>query len=191
MNSVVKYNALVTAGLWSRPAKLILLDLIEVFLNQRIPPNHITFGKAVAVDPLPVDPTNEDSFVFAEFDPAYDYRFPGVDGFLYRRVDLSALQPGEQLQVIAPEFPFTTHDVLAQINTVLGTALTTDDLINEVFNVGSAELRITASLNAWCWQGNLAVPVVFTGNIPFGSRITEDGFPRITEDGAFLIVDSQ
>lgn len=190
MNSVARYNAIVAAAQWARPAQELALDLIAVFLPQRIPASKITLGLASPVDPLPLNPLDEDSFVQAEIDPAYDYRFPGDDGFLYRRLSLSVVQPRENVQVIAPEFPFAVHHVLNQINTVLGTQLRPEDIVNELYDVGASELRIRATDSSWCWLGSLAVPVVFTGNIPFGARLTEAGLPRMTEDGRFRIIET-
>lgn len=186
MDPVAKYNAIVSAARFNRPKKEMLLELVSVFLKEPLSIHKVTFGKAAYIDQRPEVLTDPDTFVQAEIDPAYDYRFPGENGFLYRRLPNTAwvAQPGREL--IAPEFPFTTADMLESINLCYSVNLTEEDIINDEYDFGDVVFRLRMHPNSWCWFGTRVLPVVF--GIPSDARLTQDGDIRVTEAGDVRIV---
>lgn len=189
MNPVLKYDELLARADFNRPATAILLDLIHVFLDYEIPLNKIVFYNAAPVDQRPAVPTDEDSFVRADIDPAYDYRLPGDNGFLYRRLALTLLAPravdGLEPVVLQEQYPFTTHSLLFQINRFYNIQLRPEDLVNEVFDDNTVEVRLKAQPGSYCWQGEAVLPVQLA--IPSKARITPNGRMRITSSGAIRV----
>lgn len=187
----LKYEKIIQDALFLRPAKEILLDLVHVFLEYEIPIDKITFGKASALDQRPEVPTDPDTFVQAEIAQDYDYRFPGANGFLYRRIPLGMATVNQGLEIYAPDFPFTTWDVLDQINRFMNLALLPEDVINETYDLGSVVFLLQADPGSWNWEGGRVMPVVFPDNLPSNTRITTDANPRITTDGSMRVAIGQ
>lgn len=186
-DQAAKYEKIIVEANFVRPAKEILLDLIHVYLNYQIPLNKITFGQAAPLDQRPDTPIDPDSFVQAEIDPEYDYRFPGENGFLYRRIPLGAATVNADMEIFAPEFPFTVHDVLDQVNRFMNLNLQPEDVLDETFEAGAVVFLLRASPNSWVWSGGRVIPMVFKDTLPNNARITADGAPRITTDGSVRI----
>lgn len=187
MDPIAKYNAIVVAAQFNRPSLDILHELVHVFLEEIIPKNKLYFGTARLLDQRPLLLTDPDTFVQAEIEPDYDYRFPGENGFLYRRIPVTAWV-GNALELMAPEFPFTTYDVLEQINRKYSLQLSEDDVVNTEYDFGDSLFTLQMHPESYCWFGTRVLPMNFSG-IPNNGRVTHDGGVRITSGGGVRVIE--
>lgn len=180
MDPIAKYNAIVAAAQFNRPKKQLLHELIHVFLEHEIPLDKLTFEEAGPLDQRPLILTDPDSFVRCDIDPAYDYRFPGDNGFLYRRLPIAAAVGQTDVELVAPEYPFATWDMLDRINNFYSLALTPEDVYNDEYVFGDTVFTLRMQPGSWCWFGTRVLPVRF--GIPSNARATDTNDYRVTED---------
>lgn len=190
MDPIAKYNKLVTDANFNRDPAEILLDLIHVYLDYQIPLNRIKFYEAGLLDQRPDILTDEDAFVRADIDPAYDYRFPGDNGFLYRRLPASALAARalSGIEPVTGSFPFRSMDLLLQLNRYYQVQLSPDDVLDEEYDFGATVFTLRFAPTSWCYQGEIVVPVTW-GGYTDGLRITANGAPRQVQTLALRIAD--
>lgn len=134
----------------------LLMDLIYETNGNRIPLDKIKFGIAREVDQRPDLDFDANTFIPVEIDPAYDDRFgKGVAGLMYRRHNLGLYTKDVDLTVVAPLFlPFTIHDILEQINTLLPYPVAPEEVINyEYKTMEQVDFGVTlkARKDAYIW----------------------------------------
>ena len=152
------YKALVEAGGFDKPAKEVALDLIFESTGVRLPPHVVTLGVPRTLDQRPDVLTDEDTYVPAEIDEAYDDRFPGDNGFMYRRVGFDALEELVTVPTVLPAAPYRIHDALQAISAAMRLKLTIDDLENDLVAPG-APLVVRATKTSLVWTGEVTLTV--------------------------------
>lgn len=139
---------------FDRPEKLVICDLIYVSNKYRLQPPQVEFGLPKELDQRPDIEDDPNSYIDAVVNPKYDHRMvPAETGFLYRRIPLAALRPADEHSIIPPAVPFTTYDILDQINAQFGVQLTEDDLENIEYTDMEDAFIIRAKPTSKIWTG--------------------------------------
>jgi len=173
---------LLEEGDFDRPAIDIVLDLIYITNQIRVPKDKVVFGNPEELDQRPDLDLDANTFVPAEFDPTWDDRYRGENGFLYRRLPLDTLTPDPDVKLIAPEFPFYLHDLLPAIRAKFGAQFSAQDIENQLIPNEFIEVRLRAAEHSLLWIGS--VPIDIEGMIALeGIRVTRDGHYRVTTTG--------
>ena len=149
----------------NRPGIEILLDLISIY-NQgyRLEPHQVEFGDPQDLDTRPdiLDDTN--SFIPAEVDASVDSRLvPGNTGFLYARLPLGVLKKDKEYDIDPLPVPFSTYQILDQINDQYNTQLTEDDLEDTEYVSMDDWFYIHAKPSSKVWIGTKRIDVVGDG----------------------------
>lgn len=168
----------------------IALDLIYAATEQQFPVEKIDLWIPRAIDVRPDLETDPNTFIGADVDGEYDDRYgpPTDDGFLYRRLPLSILLRPANLDIDLPEtFPFTTHDILPQLNIALNAQLTVNDVLNDEYTSIEDVLQVRAHPQSLAWIGAL----VIERNSAVGGRLLEDNTLRVTEDGTVRALETE
>ena len=168
---------------FNRPSQDIAIDLIHAATGQRLPLPKIKFGRARPIDQRTDVVDDEDSFVPVEIDEDYDHRFPGNNGFLYRRIPLSLLTQNRTLQINPPAEEFYLHDVLDQINQQLSAQLTAEDVVNKRLDLRMTEIRLQATTQSLVWMDTATTAATIYHQLRI-LRTTQDGLVRDTGTGA-------
>lgn len=168
---------------FDRPSEEIAIDLIHAASGVRLPLPKIRFGRARSIDQRTEVVDDEDSFVPVEIDENYDGRFPGNNGFLYRRVPMSVLTKNRTLQINPPAEEFYLHDVLDQINQQLSAQLTTEDVVNKRLDLRMTEIRLQATAHSLVWMDTATTAATIYHQLRI-LRTTQDGLVRDTGTGA-------
>lgn len=139
---------------FKRPNPEIVCDLIYIAVGYRLETWAVKFGKTKELDPRPDIEDDPNSYIPAKVDPKFDYRMkPGNTGFVYMRVPLAAIRPVDDELIQPLAIPFTTYDILPQINKQLGLALTRDDLENIEYTTMDDDFKIVAKPDSMVWIG--------------------------------------
>lgn len=150
---------------FNRPEKEILCDLIYISNQYKLTPSVVEFGEVMELDQRPDIEDDPNSYIEAEVNPSFDFRMkPGETGFLYHRLPLSGLRTVEDTVIIPPALPFTTYDILDQINRQLGIELTEDDLVDVQYTSLDGDFVITAKPGSKVWIGSKTINVQGGGN---------------------------
>lgn len=168
---------------FDRPSEEIAIDLIHAASGVRLPLPKIRFGRARSIDQRTEVVDDEDSFVPVEIDENYDGRFPGNNGFLYRRIPMSVLTKNRMLQINPPAEDFYLHDVLDQINQQLNARLSVDDVVNRPLNVRMTQVRLQAAEQSLVWTESATTDLTIYHRLRI-LRVTQDGKVRDTASGA-------
>lgn len=78
---------------------------------------------------------------------------------------------------------FTTHDLIESINSVCGSNLQADDLINETFTLGKDAVTLKVSPDSLGYKGQFSVLVFGKKEVPF---VTKKGELIVTSDNRVL-----
>lgn len=139
----------------------ILMDLIYEATDQRFPLDKINFGDPRELKTRPGDSLAPNTHIPVKVDVAFDRRYAIPEaGFLYRRREIHEhLKDIDWSQVIIRKLPFTTADVLPQINDQLSYPIQScevDDLtydsIDQLLAYGLIIQAAPDSL-LWCSEG--------------------------------------
>ena len=149
----------------NRPGIEILLDLISIY-NQRyrLEPHQVQFGDPQDLDTRPdiLDDTN--SFIPAVVDSNVDSRLvPDNTGFLYARLPLGILKKDKEYDIDPLPVPFSTYQILDQINDQYACQLTEDDLEDTVYTSMDDWFNIYAKPTSKVWIGKRRIDVVGDG----------------------------
>lgn len=167
---------------FNRPAKEIALDLIYLHNRYKVPPPAIQFAPPKELDQRPEIEDDPNTYVLVNIDRKVDARFTGyANGFMYRRLPLAGIVGDPDYVIPSPAFPFTTHDILDQINEQLGTQFTEDDIEETTFTSTDDEPILRASGKSLVWigfrhikiQGFGTQDVLFTDDILDGFYIAD------------------
>lgn len=135
----------------ARPAADIALDLVCMAGEFSLTAEQVTLG----VPELPEDRVDlaDDTTVWLPLtlDPSVAADFPGLTGVRYRRIPLSWVTQNRVLR-FRHAYPFSTLDVLSELNAQLGTQFTTDDVVDRTYT--SEEdiffLEVKPESLVWC-----------------------------------------
>lgn len=150
---------------YDKPSKEIALQQIFIATGYTAPAAKVTFGAASELDPFPAVPTDENTFVPFDIDPLEDSRFVGDNGFLYQRLDLSIITPAADIPSVPLEYPFTTHEALPLLNSLMGTQLDENDVENDTHTNPAIPVKLRAKKTSIAWVGEKEVNPV--GNHQF------------------------
>ncbi|MNU19726.1 hypothetical protein D3C71_79590 [compost metagenome] len=173
---------LLEEGDFDRPAIDIVLDLIYITNQIRVPKEKVVFGVPEKLDQRPDIIVDANTFIPVDFDPDWDDRYRGENGFLYRRLPLSVLTPDPDVHLRAMEFPFHLHDLLPAIRAKFNTQFTTLDLEDQLIENEFEEIQLRAAETSLLWIGE--TPIDIEGMMPLENiRVTTDGRYRVTTQG--------
>lgn len=140
---------------YNRPAEQILYDLLFYTGGAWLPKDSLSFGEPRPLGPFPGDPYQRDTILEVTVGPAASDRQRGSVSIRYAKLNL-----GEQPQVVEGDvqvtsFPFTSHQLLPQLNALYGLQLDVVDLVNVVYREPSAEYAVQADPKSLVWRGGL------------------------------------
>ena len=172
---------------FNKPSKELALEQIYETYQIKLPATRVRLGIPRVADPR-VDVLNDpNTFVPAKVDRDYNTLFQGQPGFVYLRLQLSDV-PGAQGLLIDPlTYPFSTLDLLPQINTQLGTQLTGEDVVNETFTSLHASFELTAHPHSLVWVGHTLVTLYIENLGDY--RQLENGALRLQENGEIRLLE--
>lgn len=152
----MKLHQFLVACNFNRPAAEILADLIWLSTKYRVSLPHTVFLSPRPLDQRPdmVDDTN--TYITAQIDPNWDAEFPGDNGFLYYRVPLAWVTQGKTL-VITHALPYSTHEVLDEVNAQLELQLTSQDVLDQQYTDEQQSFELVAAPQSLVWC-NAAYP---------------------------------
>ncbi len=178
----MSYLRYIQARGFNRATKEIAVDLINYFNKFELPVDILTFGTPRFLDQRPDVDNDPDTFVPAEINELYSYMYPGVNGFLYHRLDIAVLLQGKTLIINPPGPVYRVHDVLGQINYQLGAKLEKDDLQNDTYESSQPLVDLRVSEKSLVWYGAEKIEVA-QGTTTVYVRVTQDGELRLTQEG--------
>lgn len=145
---------------FDRPDEEIVCDLINIANGYKLYPAVVQFGVPQVFDPRRDVDEDINTYIPAVVDPSFDQRMvPDETGFLYTRVPLAALRLVENIKIVPPSLPFSTYDVLDQINVQLKTRLTEEDLENTEYTTLDDDFIIRAKPTSKVWIGERLLAV--------------------------------
>lgn len=151
---------------FNRQTEIIALDLIALSTGYRIPISKINFGTPVVMDIRPDLDSYPNTYCSAFVNRQYDSRIGGKTGFLYRRLPFNLLEPGDtSTKISPPKTPFKTSDVLDQINLILNSKLTLNDVVELSYSGEDDEMTLLTNPDSLVWIG-IKTFTVDTGHIP-------------------------
>lgn len=183
----MSYLRYIQARGFNRSTKEIAVDLINYFNKYELPGDVLTFGKPRFLDQRPDLDNDPDTFVPAEIDELYSQNYPGVNGFLYRRLEIGILLQGKVLIINPPGPTYQIHDVLGQINYQLGTRLSTDDLLNDTYEANQPLVDLRVSPDSLAWYGQEKVDAAQETTTVY-VRVTQSGHARLTQEELTRII---
>lgn len=119
-------------GFFNRQRKLILIDLIFASTGIFLDVDEVTFGAASALDAVPNDDTDENTFIEITMENGRDDRFQGQNGLLYRRVRFSEV--GINTFAGSVSFPTTIYSLLPLLSSKFGVLVTKEDVEDRAYN---------------------------------------------------------
>lgn len=156
---------LVMACDFERPEIEILCDLIYHSTGYRLSPSRVVFQDPQVLDPRLDVEDDVNTYIPARVDPKFDSRLvPGKTGFLYTRLPIGAVIVDDMVPITPPEFPFTTLDILDQINDQLKLNLTADDIENKTYTSPDEDFVISTNAKSKIWIGERKILVSGGGN---------------------------
>lgn len=144
----------------NKTSRSILLDLIYASLGTRLLPDDITWGTPEAFEPYPDDDFKRDTRLqlLASEDAKY---VRGRKSVTYRRLNLVDLEPVSQNVVTSRGFPFSTYEVLDQLNLIYGVMLEEDDVYDLQYTHMAGPFVLRAKPGSLAWLGELEFAVEF------------------------------
>mgnify|MGYP001070252121 CR=1 FL=1 len=145
----------------NKTSRSILLDLIYASLGARLLPDDITWGEPEAYEPYPDDDFKRDTRLqlIASDDAKY---VKGRKSVTYRRLRLAQLESVSQNVVTSRGFPFSTYEVLDQLNLIYGVMLEEDDVYDIQYTHMAGPFVLRAKPGSLAWVGELEFAVEFT-----------------------------
>lgn len=163
----------------------ILMDLIYESTGQRIPLEHVKFGKPVELDARPDLKFDPNTFIPARVNPRYDNRYNSSgSGFMYRRRSIFEHIQGCSFNGVAIySLPAKLTDLLEQINRCLPYPIAKED-VSEV-EITSLEqiqkgIRFAAHPESilWCEGGIVPIDTRALEGIPLVTVTQLNGFKK-------------
>lgn len=144
----------------NKTSRSILLDLIYASLGARLLPDDITWGVPEAFEPYPDDDFKRDTRLqLIASEDAKQVR--GRKSVTYRRLRLASLEPVSQNVVTSRGFPFSTYEVLDQLNLIYGVMLEEDDVYDIYYTDMAGPFILRAKPGSLAWVGELEFAVEF------------------------------
>lgn len=150
------------------------LALEQIFTSTKYaaPASKVKFGIPSELDQFPNIQVDENTFVPVEIDEAFGDTFDGASGFIYRRLSMDVLEIKSDIKIIPLQYPYTVHEILPQINALLNTKLSEQDVVNEQYFDNDTPFVLTAGPASLAWidskQLTISDPLQkFLFNAPF------------------------
>lgn len=173
---------------YKKPSEEIVRDLIWYSCGLRLPPEMITFGKPEPFEPYPNDPIHRNTVVRTSGIIKKTRYFKGSQIIRYCRLNLNEVanhQPNRT--IVIDRYPFTTYDILDQVNEIWGLMLSREDVIDTLYESHQADFVIRASPDSLVWIGELdfsdQAPNILTKVRLNGFKKYSLGLPRPFLDG--------
>ena len=121
-------------------------------------PSDAVWGVPVAFDPTLEDAYQRDTTLVITM-PVTDLVYTGPATLTYSRIDLGTLVPASANVITMPDVPFSTYDILTQINTVYALGLTEDDVQDVQYINDQGPFNLIAKPGSLAWKNTLALTV--------------------------------
>lgn len=172
---------------FNRPAEDVLIDLIYISTKFRVSKHHIKFGLPMELDQRPDIDDDENTFIPIAIDPAYDSRFAGSNGVMYRRLPFDSLIVKVDMKIRIDHFPFYPEELLSQFNIKYGLQLTVADIDNtEVTSIEGFKMKISPT--SLIWIGGID-PELSYGGLDLAGLILKTKLAGFDKTGGFPIAD--
>lgn len=142
---------------FDKPSKEIALEQIYSATGFTAPANKVVLGVASKLDQFPNVVTDENSFAPADFDPTWGTLYEGENGFIYRRLGLDEIAPNSEIPSVPITYPFTTHQGLNLLNSLLGTQMDETDLEDDTYPSAATPVVLRAKPGSVAWVGTRTV----------------------------------
>lgn len=148
---------------FNRPAEEVLIDLIYMSTKYRINKHHIKFGIPQELDQRPDIDDDENTFISIAIDPAYDDRFSGANGVMYRRLPFDSLEVKVEMNIRIDHYPFYPAELLSQFNVKYGLQLTIADIDNTEHKTLDVPFVMKISPTSLIWFGSIDPGLTYGG----------------------------
>lgn len=139
------------------PAKTLVSNMIYALYGVSIP-SIASWSEPVAYSPILEDTYQRDTAVVLAM-PMGTIGITGKATIRYSRISLASLNTESSAPMTMESVPFTTEDLLPQINYTYGTALTLDDVINATYSDLHGPFVLTAAAGSFAWKGTVDMDV--------------------------------
>lgn len=116
---------------FNKTSKDLTIALILASSGIQLDPDEVTFGAASAVDPVPANDDDPNTFIQAKFKPGTNSQYASKGGFLYRRARFSEAGMTDLGYGLVTSYPTTVHKILSIMNQKFGTLVTPADVIDK------------------------------------------------------------
>jgi hypothetical protein len=157
---------------YRKPSEQIVRDLIFYTLGYVLPPE-AAFTQLEAYEPVAEDPLKRDTKVLVYIPDHVYSRSHGARWIKYRRLDLGLLEKQGQGQLTAHTFPFSTYDILDQINLLYNIDLSHDDVQDVAYVDSTQPYKLIAKPGSLAWQNTLVLDVA----VPSLPNLVSDAEP--------------
>jgi hypothetical protein len=152
--SCTALNALVN---YDQPSQDIVTSLVYELYGVTIPAN-AEWSLPQAYPPIFEDTYQRDTAVTLTM-PEGSVGVTGECTIRYSRISLGTLSEGNSFPLTMEELPFTTEDLLPQINYTYGLQLTLDDVVNLTYTDAAGPFVLQAAATSLAWKGFLDLDV--------------------------------
>lgn len=139
------------------PSKTIVAQMIYALYGVTLPTT-VVWDAPVAYSPILEDTYQRDTAVALSM-PDGSIGVTGGAVIRYARMSLASLDPESSAWMTMEHTPFTTEELLPQINYTYGTALTMEDVENTTYTNPLGPFVLTAAAGSFAWKGQLDMDV--------------------------------
>jgi hypothetical protein len=133
-------------GFFDRSSIDLTIALILASTGQQLDPDEVVFGQARALDPIPTNDNDPNTYIPVTFINNTNSQFNGVNGFLYRRARFPEARVSDMGNFTG--YPTTLHKLLATINLKCNTQITPLDVLDAVIDTPVESVRLVAAPNS-------------------------------------------
>jgi hypothetical protein len=139
------------------PSQTLVSNMIYALYGVTVP-SMAVWSAPVAYAPILEDTYQRDTAVALTMPPG-SIGVTGGATIRYSRISLATLDEISSAPMTMEATPFTTEDLLPQINYTFGTDLTLDDVVNATYENPLGPFPLTATAGSFAWKGMLELDV--------------------------------
>lgn len=172
---------------YKKPSEEIIRDLIWFSNGFRVPNDVVTFGNPVSFTPYPGDSIRRDTRVTLTGKITNTRYFQGSTTVFYRRLTFQELTVLDNKPIVVTNFPFTTWQILDQLNERYGIMLEKSDVFNIVYETMEGPFKVVARPESLVWQGELDLTDVVFENLDLLKVTDLSGFQEVDDTLPWVI----
>ena len=146
---------------YNRPSEQILYDLLYYTGGAWLPKDSLSFGAPQPWGPIAGDPYQRDTQLDVTVGPGAHPRQRGTATIRYRREDVGTMPVLVDVPIEVESLPFTTHQLLPQLNLRYGLQLGPADLLNETFWGSVDGYSLHVAPGSLVWRGTFFVETTY------------------------------